>query len=130
MDAHATLGADQQVLLLEAREVLRFEGDLRPDRDHEFDPELGELGDHRRVRPELVLEPVVAHLWPVEEVGDDDVQRQAAALVLARDLEELLLVPVAELALPVAEAVLGHHRRVPGGVGVGGARVGLEWNRR
>ena len=115
----AAFGAHEQVVLLHGVEVLGLRRDLRPDGDHELDTEVVELVGHGPgVGPELLVEAEVAHLGPVEEVRDDHVQRQAAALVLAGHLEQLLLVPVAQLALPETEAVLRHHRGVAGRVRV------------
>ena len=47
----------------------------------------------------------------MEKVDDDDVQRDAAAVILARDGEHLLLRAVAELALPEPQRVLGEFGR-------------------
>ena len=125
LDVDAALGAHEEVAPLERVEVLRVDRHLRPDRHHELHPELLELGHHRRwIRPELVVEPIVAHRRPVEEVSDDDVQRHTTPVVLAGDVEQLLLVPVPQLALPVAEAVLRHHRGVPGRGRIGAADLG------
>ena len=55
---------------------------------------------------------------PVEKVADNDVNREIAALVFACHFQELFLVPVAQLALPETEAVLGHHGREAGGPGI------------
>ena len=111
--------ADQIVVALHFHEILGRGGHLRPDRHHELDAHRVEFGDHRLwIRPEFVLELVVAKVGPVEEIDDDEIERDLAALELARHIEQLLLVPVAQLALPEAHAPLGHRRRMPGRVGV------------
>ena len=56
----------------------------------------------------------------MEEIDDDQVQRQAPALVFPRHGEKLLLGLVTELALPEAQAVFGHHGYGAGDRGVGG----------
>lgn len=55
----------------------------------------------------------------MKEVDDDDVDGQPPALVLPRHGKKLLLGLVAELALPKAQAVLGHHGRRAGDRGIG-----------
>ena len=47
----------------------------------------------------------------MEEIADDHRERQTPPLVLARDLEELVLVPVAQLGLPEAGGPFRQHRR-------------------
>ena len=90
-----------------------------PDGDHELCAHVVELLDHGiGVRPAGGIELPVALAGPVEEVDDDHVQRDAAALVLARDGEDLVLGAVAQLALPEAHDVLAHHRRAAGDGGV------------
>ena len=76
------------------------------------------VGHGLRVGPELCVEAEIAHQRPMEEVDDDQVDRDVAALELAGGLKQLLLVPVAQLALPEAQAPLRHDGRVAGGVGV------------
>ncbi len=116
LEAHlhvdAGLGAHEQVRVAHLLVVLRRERDLGPHRDHELDAHGRELGDRgRRVREVLLVEAEVPHPRPVEEVADDHVERQSPAPVLAGHLEQLLGVPIAQLALPEAESVLRHRRR-------------------
>jgi len=49
----------------------------------------------------------------MEVIDDDDGERESATLVLARDLEKLVLGPVTELALPEARSPLRQHRGSP-----------------
>ena len=65
------------------------------------------------------VELPVALVGPVEEVGHDHRDGQVAPLVLAGYLEQLVLGPVAQLALPEAHGELGHHRHGAGGAGIG-----------
>ena len=60
-------------------------------------------------RPAARIELPVSLQGPMEEVTDDDGDRQAALLVLPRHRKELLLGLVAKLALPEAHGELGHH---------------------
>ena len=116
---HALVAAGEEALLVHLPEVLALERDLRPDGDHQLHAHGLELLDHGLgIGPELLVKAEVAHVRPVEEVHDDHVHGDAAAVVLARDVQELLLVPIAQLALPEAQAVLGHLGRVADGVGV------------
>ena len=55
---------------------------------------------------------------PVEEVDDDDRQRETSRLVLLDHGLELILARVPEPALPVAGRPVRQHPRVTGGVGV------------
>ena len=68
------------------------------------------------IREELGVETVIAHFGPVEKIADDDVNRQIPALILPGNIQELLLIPVTQLALPEAQAVLRHLRRETGGL--------------
>ena len=122
---HALVAAGDVALLVHFLIILGQQRDLRPDGDHQLHAHLLELAHHcLGIGPELLIEAEVAHVRPVEEVHHDHVHRDAAAVVLARDGEQLLLVPVAQLALPEAQAVLGHGGGVTHGVGVGGLDLG------
>ncbi len=92
-----------------------------------------EFLDHRvGVGPIEGLELEIPLARPVEEVHHDGVQREAHRLVLAGDGHQLILGAVAQLALPVAHAVFGHHGGAAGGGGVvvfdlrGGVAAGDE----
>ena len=107
----AALDIDEQAALAHLCIVRALVVDGRPDRDHQLDAHLLQLADHRvRVWPVLRVEAPLALERPVEEVDDDDGDRQAAALVLARHLQKLLLRLVAQLALPEAHRPVRHHR--------------------
>ena len=96
-----------------------------PDRDHQLDAELLQLGHHGgRVGPLGRVELPVALPGPVEVVDDDHRQRQPAALVLARHAQQLVLGLVAELALPEPRRPLGQHRRAADRLAVGADQRG------
>ena len=84
---------DQEAAPIHLGVVVAVRVHRRPDRDHELDAELSQLVHHRlRIRPFVRVEPPLALVRPVEVVADDHRERQAASLVLAGDLEELVLV--------------------------------------
>ena len=117
---YAPVGARKVALLQHLFVVLAARIDEGPDGHHQLRARLVDLADHGlRVRELVVIEAPVALQRPVEEVHHDHVQRKAALFVLAQDGEQLVLGPVTQLALPEAHAVVGHHRAVAGGVGVG-----------
>lgn len=74
---------------------------------------------HTWIRPEFGIEAPLSLVLPVEEVSDDDVQWDLASPMLTRHFEQLLLVPVAEFALPEAQSVLRHHGNTAGHPTVG-----------
>jgi hypothetical protein len=122
---------DQQPVRPQGLVVLAGRLDVGPDRYQELDAErLQFLGHRLRIGPLAVLETPVAHPRPVEEVADDDGQRQPAPGVLAGDGEEFLLGAVAELRLPEPGGPLRQQRRMAGRVGVGGQDVGRRVTRR
>ena len=90
---------------------------LRPDGNHRFDAHLMQLIDHRlRIREIFFVKTVIAASWPVIVVDHENIQRNAAFFVLARHVQNLLLIVVAQLALPEAQAVLRHHRNFTNGI--------------
>ena len=90
----ARRGSDQKAAPVHLLVVGAAGVDRRPDRDHQLDTEPAQLVHHRlRIRPLGQVEPPLALARPVEVVADDHRQRKTAALVLARDLEQLLLGP-------------------------------------
>jgi len=112
----AGLRPHQQVILAHFFVILRRDRALRPDGDHQLDAERAQLLHHRGgVGEEGFVESEIAHPGPVEAIGHDDVHGQAATLVLAGNLQQFLLVPIAQLALPKPEAVLRHHGGLAGG---------------
>jgi hypothetical protein len=68
---------------------------------HEFDPHAFELRHHRRrIWPIGRIEFVLTLQGPVEEIGNDDIGWQPAALVLTSHREQFLLRLVTQFALP------------------------------
>lgn len=47
----------------------------------------------------------------MEEVNDNNIQRQLPLMVLSSNLEQLVLSLIPQLALPKTKAILGHLRR-------------------
>ena len=64
-----------------------------------------------RIRPVQRFKPEVALQRPVKEVNDDHIQRQPEALMLAGNSHQFVLRAIAELALPIAQTIFGHHGR-------------------
>lgn len=64
---------------------------------------------------EFRIKAVVTQAGPVEEIADDHVDGQMAALVLPCHGENLLLIPVAQLTLPEAQTVLRGYAACPNG---------------
>src|SRR5699024_6690514 len=94
--------------------------DCRPDGYNRLDIHFLELVAHGfRVGPVFGVKLEVALLCPVEEVDDDSVYRDAAALVLSCYVHKYVLRFVAALALPEAGSPLGHHWAVACKIGVG-----------
>ena len=92
---------------------------MRPYGYHHANAHIVQFAAHgARVRPKLFLEAEVTHARPVEEINDDDIDGNAAALELACHVQHLLLIPVAQLALPETETPFGHRRCMTGGVGI------------
>ena len=91
--------------------------DLRPDGNHRLNAHLVQLIDHcLRIREVFLVKTVITASWPVIVVDHKNIQRNAAFFVLARHVQNLLLVVVAQLALPEAKAVLRHHRNFTNGI--------------
>ena len=91
--------------------------DLRPDGNHRLNAHLMQLVDHcLRIREVFLVKTVITASWPVIVVDHKNIQRNAAFFVLARHVQNLLLVVVAQLALPEAKAVLRHHRNFTNGI--------------
>ena len=119
-DLHAVLGLDQHTLFLHFLEVLAAQVDLRPDGDHQLDPHFLQLLAHGLgIGEEFFVKAEVAHARPVEEVDDDYVNGKLALFVFPGDLQHLLLIPVAQLALPESQSVFGHHGHRAGRFGIG-----------
>ena len=90
--------------------VLTQEINHRPDGNHQLDPHLFQFTDHSvRIRPVGLVESPVSLLWPVEEVSNNDIQRDISSLVFPCHFQQFLLRLVTQLALPEAQSVLGHH---------------------
>ena len=108
MRGQASLVADEQPALPHLVIVLAVRVHGRPDGDHELDAHLFQLTHHAcRIGPGLGIELPVALQCPVEVVADDDRERQTAPLVLTRDVEQLVLRAIAQLALPESRGPLG-----------------------
>ena len=76
------------------------------------DPHRLQLINHSlRIREKLRIKSKVTHLWPMEEITDNDIDRQASFFILPGDAQQLLLIPIPELALPETQTIFGHHRR-------------------
>ena len=115
----AAVGADDVAVISHGVEVLALFVDGGPHGHDGLDAHVLELLHHRvGIRPIEGLKLEVALAGPVEEIHHDRVQGQAHGLVLAGDGHQLILGAVAQLALPVAHAVLGHHGSAAGGGGV------------
>ena len=100
--------------------VFALGADCRPDGYNRLDVHFLELVAHGlRVGPVLGVKLEVALLCPVEEVDDDSVNRDTAALVLSCDFQEYVLRLIAALALPEAGSPLGHHWAVACKIGIG-----------
>jgi len=118
---YAHLLADQEVVLPHLPEILRTQVDLGPYGNHKLDPHGLQFPAHRlRVGEEFLVKAVVAHIRPMEEIADNDIHGEPAPSVFPRHLQKLFLVPVAQLALPEAQAVFGHHGDAAGGIGIMG----------
>ena len=106
---HALVRLHQKALLLHLLIVLAAKIHLRPYGNHQLHAHFLQFLRHGlRIREKLLVEAVIAHSGPVEKVADDHVHRDASSLILPRHVQKLLLIPVAQLALPEAKAVLRH----------------------
>ena len=87
-----------------------------PDRDDGLHPHIGQLGHQPfGIGPFVWVELPLPLPRPVEKVDHDAGERQAKLLVLAGDVQKLLLRPVAQLALPEARRPVGQFGRHPAG---------------
>ena len=118
------VGGHQVALLAHGAEVFAALVHRRPYGYHRLNAHIPQFLHHALgVGPFVGLKLEVALLCPVEEVDDDHVHGQAPALVLPGHGEDFLLGAVAQLALPVAHAELGHH----GGASRGGGILALNF---
>ena len=100
-DLHAPLVLDQETFLAHLLIILTGQIDLRPDGNHELHPVFLELVHHGfRIREIRRVKPEIAAFWPVIKVHHDHIHRNSSPVVFPRHRKELLLVPVAKLALP------------------------------
>ena len=76
------------------------------------------VGHGLRIGPEFLVEAEVAHKRPMEEVDDDQIDRNALLPEGTRHVQQFLLIPVTQFALPETETPFGHDRSMPGGVGI------------
>ena len=115
----APVGGHQVALLTHGAEVFAALIHRGPHGYHRLDAHGPQLLHHALgVGPFVGLKLVVALHGPVEKVNHDHVQGQATALVLPGHGKDFLLGAVAQLALPVAHAVFGHHGGAPCGGGI------------
>ena len=113
------VGGHQVALLAHGAEVLAALVHRGPHGHHRLNAHIPQFLHHALgVGPFVGLKLVVALHRPVEEVDDDHIHGQAPALVLPGHGEDFLLGAVAQLALPVAHAELGHHGGASGGGGI------------
>ena len=107
----------EESLLFHFFVILASPVDLRPDGNHRLDAHLMQLIDHCfRIREIFFIKTIITASWPVIIVDDKDIQRNAAFFVLACHIQYLLLIVVAQFALPEAKAVLRHHRNFTNGI--------------
>ena len=107
----------EESLLFHFFVILASPVDLRPDGNHRLNAHLVQLVDHcLRIREVFLVKTVITASWPVIIVDDKDIQRNAAFFVLACHIQYLLLIVVAQFALPEAKAVLRHHRNFTNGI--------------
>ena len=115
----AALGAHQQIAALQLSVVFAVGIHRRPDGDHHLDAKLLQFAHHgRRVGPVGGVELPFPHLRPMQIVDHDDRHGQAAAFVLAGHGQQLVLRPVAQLALPKTGGPGRQHWDVSREVGV------------
>ena len=119
LDIDAGVGFYQHILLLHFFVVFTAKIYGRPDRNHGFYAKLLQLLYHgSRIREKFFIETPVTAVGPVIEVDHDDVQGDIPFLVFTGNGKHLLLIIVAQLALPEAKTVFGHHGRFSGCVGI------------
>ena len=119
LDIDAGVGFYQHILLLHLFVVFTAKIYGRPDRNHGFYAKLLQLLYHgSRIREEFFIETPVTAVGPVIEVDHDDVQGDIPFLVFTGNGKHLLLIIVAQLALPESKTVFGHHGRFSGCVGI------------
>ncbi len=100
-DGCAVVRESEHARVAHRDETVGQRADRRPDRDRRLDAEGAQFLDHpARIGPARRVEVPVAQVPPVQVVDHEHGQRQAAAGVLAGHLEQLVLVAVAQLALP------------------------------
>ena len=120
VDAHTLFHSGKKALCLHLGKVLALVVHHRPHGDHQLDAHLLQLCDHGvGIRPVCRVEAPVALFRPVEEVHDDDIQRDLSAFVFSCHFQKLFLGLITQLALPEAKAVFRHHRHFSGCVRIG-----------
>ena len=113
----AALGTHQQPALGHFGIIFALFVDGRPYRDHTARAVRLQLAHHGGgIRPILRVELPVALPRPMEKVDHDDIQRNAAAVIFARDGKHLFLRAVAQLTLPQSHGVLRKGGRTPHGL--------------
>ena len=118
--AVSVLAARQQAKLAHLAVVDALLLHRRPYGNHQLDAHFLQLPHHGGgIRPVFRIKAPVALMRPVEIIDHDDRDRQAAALILARDGEQLLLRLIAQLTLPETRRPGRHQRSLAHRVRVG-----------
>ena len=111
LHVHTGVCLDQEPLLLHLLIVFAPPVDLRPDGNHRLDPHFLQFLYHcLRIREVFFVKAVVTAARPVIIVDDQHIQRDVSLLVLPGNVQNLLLIVIAQFALPEAKSVLRHHR--------------------
>ena len=90
-----------------------------PNRNKQLDAHLLQFLDHGYgVRPIPLIKIPHALVGPMEEIDNNDRDRQLSTLILPRHIQQLFLRAVAHLALPKAHGKVRHHGGHTGGHGI------------
>ena len=113
-------GAHQQTFCANFRVGFGKGGDRGPHGNHELGAHLFQFGHHRfGIGVFAWVKAPLPHGWPVDEVGHDDREGKASAVVFAGDFHEFVLAGVTQFGLPQAQCPLGNSGRVAHRVGIG-----------
>ncbi len=112
LHVHAGIAFYQKSLLLHLLVILTAPVHLRPDGYHHPDTHILYLPDHRRrIREIFLVKTPVTAPGPMVVIDHQHIYRNLTLLVFPGNLQHLLLIVIAQLALPEAQTVLRHHRR-------------------
>ena len=115
VDLYATVAGDQPAFRLHLWEEWAAGFYRRPDGHHQFNAERFQFFNHGFwVWPVNRIKTPGALIRPVEEINNHHGQRQMSAVILARHLQHLLLVAVAQFALPQSADEFRGGRGSPG----------------